>query len=401
MTGPLAKETIDNIVKQVSMLPTINAAEKSLIDLNLKSYEYSFEEMYEHYVLRNKNATLGRAIKSWSQVHPLSKTRLRIVNMPKQKQVKLSELVLNEIEQRELSVKWASIIIDNKNFDPRQVSTIDCAYDPKTKKYYVYEGQHTAFALMVLWKQGQLPPDYTVNISYIETSDPMVRRNLTESKNGTGRQSWTAYDYWRNSVYAVHYDNATEPIHIIRYKKQLLLNKYNCYVLDDVLHKSIIKNLDTKQGLVTHIDGLNKISLKSLEKALKWHTKFFKGDPVHSVLLFMFINWEEMEKEYNFSLTPKLLDELGSMLVTKYGNIEKYSKSLTAPIKKWNKKCGEPERNASANDKIGLPFVMYQALGGTEYVPSMIINSYAGTNSGGTLMESMGIKKQEYLVMLN
>jgi hypothetical protein len=373
------------ITDKNTLITPIDVDAKSLIDLTLKKTRWSQNEIYQHYNIHSKIPMLIQAISSWSD---------KVYNgtlEPKSDTVDIDLIDIDETEQRELCIVWACHILHNHNFDYKQLAPIFCTFDKETGRYLAFEGQHTLFVIYQLIKMGKRKSK-NVNIIYIETNDPMVRRELTEAINGEGKMGWVLYDHYRNAVYAAHYNNST----IEKHKNLLIKHKYlldnGIYVMDEKLHKGYFpRNYKDRQGVLHCIDQLMDAPLERFYKIIDFHTKYFKGNMVRSSLFHLFEQFEITSKLYNITISDEMIDDMGRMLSNKYGDIELYLETLKDGIVKWCKNNGVPARSRKRYDTTIMPLVMYKQYGGTEYVPVELIHAYGDLNGGGTLMDAMGI----------
>lgn len=131
--------------------------------------------------------------------------------------VKIKDITIDDDIQRDMDPDWVAGIANPKTFEVDYMSTIQCIYDPKKKKFISINAQHTvvleaALAYHDLW--DGFTGDFTeleVPVAYIKTSNRAKARMAFSIFNGKGQKKVEPYIEHRNLVFSCRIDGSTDP----------------------------------------------------------------------------------------------------------------------------------------------------------------------------------------------
>jgi hypothetical protein len=166
-----------------------------------------------------ENDTWHKVIKKWKddiakgvRPKPSRKLRVQFAN------VKIKDITIDDDIQRDMDPKWVASIANPKTFEVDYMSTIQCIYDPKKKKFISINAQHTvvleaAFTHHGLWKEKEFnvdPMELEVPVAFIKTSNRAKARMAFRIYNGKGQKKIEPYVDHKNLVFAYRVDGSDD-----------------------------------------------------------------------------------------------------------------------------------------------------------------------------------------------
>jgi hypothetical protein len=132
--------------------------------------------------------------------------------------VKIKDITIDDDIQRDMDPNWVASIANPKTFEVDYMSTIQCIYDPKKKKYISINAQHTvvleaAFTHHGLWKEKKFnidPMELEVPVAFIKTSNRAKARMAFRIYNGKGQKKIEPYVDHKNLVFAYRVDGSDD-----------------------------------------------------------------------------------------------------------------------------------------------------------------------------------------------
>lgn len=274
----------------------------------------------------------------------------------KQTRVLLTDIIVDRTIQREIDANHVANI--NNNIDPKFWMPLSCfkpgkeyldnnkdnivgEIDLNSNSIYVsIDGQHTVASIRSLWlanklegydpTKGEVP---YINIQYIETSNVAFAREFFELVNGKGKKQLSQYDKFALSV--IHYElyGATDKKDEKAWQKFQLMKTVGAYPIGD-----IHTNLQGYPGTISHFPSVNKLSVPNFKITMDWWNKFFHREPCHYAL-FMIMNGlvKTAKDDAYFTVTSELLDELGAMIINKFGSLNEFQELVMISYQEYLK----------------------------------------------------------------
>ena len=148
----------------------------------------------------------------------------------------LDKILIDVTMQRELNMDHVCDILDN--FCGSMVMSIQVYEDPERPSCYIaWEGQHTAVVLYIICVMilGLRPQDVEIPIVVYDVKQKAeIRRNFI-LLNGDAKKPLDNYDKFRQMIFGVKHDNATDPMWIEVSRRQELFEKSGLFVTSSKL----------------------------------------------------------------------------------------------------------------------------------------------------------------------
>lgn len=226
---PKGRKVIHNLIREKGEYSSVTVADR-LVQLELP------ENKTWHTVIKKWKEDISKGIRK----KPSRKLRVQFAN------VKIKDITIDDDIQRDMDPNWVASIANPKTFEVDYMSTIQCIYDPKKKKYISINAQHTmvleaAFAHHNLWDgfKGD-PMELEVPVAFIKTSNRAKARMAFRIFNGKGQKKIEPYVDHKNLVFAYRVDESDEPDAILAAAIQTINEEEGFEPISstDIKHKS-------------------------------------------------------------------------------------------------------------------------------------------------------------------
>jgi hypothetical protein len=264
-------------------------------------------------------------------------------------------LDINVDNQRDIDWEHVAHII--ATFDPRAVQVVNVIKLPNGR-YSIPEGQHTAVALYILWKNNIIEKDFAVACKVVDAL-AVVPGNDTKGEafgnflfrliNYKGRKAVEPYFMHKSRVSGVRNYGSTlvEDIHAEHI--QTIVENNNMYTRPAI----DAKGQGAMPGMVTYITGLNKIAgmeteefddgVKDLDFALSLHDRHFANEKgVDGGFILAFGRYAKLARKHKLTITREWQDALMKFFKETYASPGKFHKQAKTRLEKFNNKNDLP-----------------------------------------------------------
>jgi len=309
--------------------------------------------------------------------------------------VEFELLHINVDNQRD--VDWDHVAHIIETFDPRAVQVVN-AIKLVDGRYSIPEGQHTAVALYILWKNGLIEKDFKVACKVVDaiatvpgssTKGEAFGNFLFRLINYKGRKAVEPYFMHKSRVSGVR-NYESELIEDIHAEKiQSVVEKNNMFTRPAI----DARGQGAKPGMVTYITGLNKIAemesdnfdaaIEDLQFALSLHNTHFANEKgVDGGFILALGRYHKLARKSKMQITREWQDALMQFFKETYASPSKFHKSAKSRLEKFNKTNDLPggwSDNCLLSILI-LDFYAYCDENNLQYppLPDQHINKYNG-----------------------
>ena len=208
--------------------------------------------------------TIAQAIKEFKRRYPDAR-RLDDLSLAKAAKLYMNRCSIDTTLQRQLNVRWVLQILSQ--FCATMVMPINAYEDPKTKKWCIWDGQHT---MVVMWLiatkiYNQDANDVIVPACLYDVSQRVeIRKNFTALNSKEGKKDLEAIDYWQQSLFGVRIDGSINQGWLNINAKQKAIESRGFFV-------TAAKFLDTKQnGAISRLQEINKLTVNAVDNLMEY-----------------------------------------------------------------------------------------------------------------------------------
>jgi|TARA_B100001094_G_scaffold281855_1_gene293561 hypothetical protein len=208
--------------------------------------------------------TLASAIAGFKSRHPDAKG-LDDFPLAKAAELYMNLCSIDTTLQRELDVFWVLRILSQ--FCATMVMPINAYQDPKTKKWCIWDGQHT---MMVMWLIAteiykQNPKNVIVPACLYDISQrAQIRQNFTTLNSPAGKMTLDAIDHWQQSLFGVRIDGSTDPAWLNVDAKQKVIESRGLFV-------TAKKFGDTgENGAISRLQEINSLTINAVDNLMAY-----------------------------------------------------------------------------------------------------------------------------------
>lgn len=259
-------------------------------------------------------------------------------------------LDINIDNQRD--VDWEHVAHIIETFDPRAAQVVN-AIRLMNGRYSIPEGQHTAVALYILWKNGVIEKDFKVACKVVDALAVVPGSDVKGEAFGNflfrlinykGRKAVEPFFMHKSRVSGVRNYGSTliEDVHAERI--QTAVENNNMYTRPAIE----ARGQGARPGMVTYITGLNKVaelegedfdnSIGDLEFALALHDRYFANEKgVDGGFILALGRYAKLARKSKITITREWQDELMKFFKATYASPSKFHKKAKQRLEKFNK----------------------------------------------------------------
>ena len=295
---------------------------------------------------------------------------------PKDRKVKIKDILIDEDIQREMDVVHITHII--QLFDERRVNPIFAVKFPGEKHYHCTDGQHTVVALAKLAQAGCIDEidegeweEMEVDVRVVETADRSFAREHFAFINGVGKKKIDEYDNHKQRVLSYRLDgNTTNQEYAYAAEKQSICEDNNVYPIS----KEDEENLGIP-GTLTHLSAIKTMKPEILKFIVKNHNTFWRDEVVDAA------EFSFNKHLYNKAQVPvdnpdfvQFVINLNSIIKYLFTNPGQLSTTVVDAYASYSKAVYGATKSVHDTAVLNVVLKIYQKLGGTYPVPDIVLS---------------------------
>ena len=322
----------------------------------------------------------------------------RYDQLPKAMKLTIRQLFTALAVQRKID--WDHVIRIVTSWDSRRPATINVIYNPKTKKYYITDGQHTVVAIAIRAMLGLFPDvkpedylDIEVNCQVVETRDFSFAREHFLGINGEDKLAIIPFDIHKIHVFGKRLDNSTQDKYILAERKQSGFEKFNI----TPVHPESFDRF--KAGALVDVHLIIKLDVADIEFIGKNHMTYWPQEPVDSMELLPFKDLRKrLEKEgadFDSKEFKEFMRDINALIKGVAGGFAEF-KNLTQLLYPayYERAYGEEPAGVPKDASLVLLMQLYEKAGGTyDCVPKSLTTKYH--ENGKSMFQCISKEKKE------
>jgi hypothetical protein len=335
----------------------------------------------------NKDAQKGKPIQ-YKQMPKLMRLKIRVL------------FTALEVQRK---IDWDHLVHIITTWDSRRPATVNVAYNPKSRKYFITDGQHTVLAIAIRAMLGMFPDvdpedylDIEINCQVVETSDFSFAREHFLGINGEDKLPILPFDIHKIHVFSRRLDDSPQPKYILTEKIQSALESYNLIPV----HPESPDRF--KAGAVIDVNLLKKLDVEDVKFIGEMHAKYWPQEPVDAMELLPFQDLRKRLIKEGADLQSKefhkFMQDLMAIIKEVAGGFAEF-KNLTQQVypEYHEKAFGERPAGCPRDASLVLLMQLYLKAGGNyQFVPKSLSTRYL--ENGRSMFQFLSKDKRELFV---
>jgi hypothetical protein len=335
----------------------------------------------------NKDAQKGKPIQ-YKQMPKLMRLKIRVL------------FTALEVQRK---IDWDHLVHIITTWDSRRPATVNVAYNPKLRKYFITDGQHTVLAIAIRAMLGMFPDvdpedylDIEINCQVVETSDFSFAREHFLGINGEDKLPILPFDIHKIHVFSRRLDDSHQPKYILTEQIQSALESYNLIPV----HPESTDRF--KAGAVIDVNLLKKLDIEDVKFIGEMHDKYWPQEPVDAMELLPFQDLRKRLIKEGADLESKefqkFMQDLMAIIKEVAGGFAEF-KNLTQQVypEYHEKAFGERPAGCPRDASLVLLMQLYLKAGGNyQFVPKSLSTRYL--ENGRSMFQFLSKDKKELFV---
>jgi len=313
----------------------------------------------------------------------------RYSQMPKMKRIAIRHLLSALAVQRKID--WDHLIKIITNWDSRRPATINVINLPKSKVFYITDGQHTVLAIALRASLGLFPDvdkadwlDIEVNCQVVVTSDFSFAREHFLGINGDDKLPISPFTTHKIHVFGKRLDSPnteTQEKYELANRIQSELENWNIFPVNQDSTDRF------KPGAFVHSNLLTKLDVPDVRFFGENHYTYWPQEPLDpiEVLPFQELRKKLIKDGADFTTTEfkEFMRDLNALVKEVAGGWPEF-KNLTQQLypKYYQKAFGDIPKGCPKDASLVLLMQLYIKAGGTyQYVPKSLYTRYCEQNT--------------------
>jgi hypothetical protein len=361
----------------------------------------SIQDLINQFKDKNLVSEIRKIVASQDNKDTQKGKPIQYKQMPKLMRLKIRVLFTALEVQRKID--WDHLVHIITTWDSRRPATVNVAYNPILRKYFITDGQHTVLAIAIRAMLGMFPDvdpedylDIEINCQVVETSDFSFAREHFLGINGEDKLPILPFDIHKIHVFSKRLDNSSQPKYILTEAIQSALESYNLIPV----HPESPDRF--KAGAVIDVNLLKKLDVDDVKFIGEMHDKYWPQEPVDAMELLPFQDLRKRLIKEGADLESKefqkFMQDLMAIIKEVAGGFAEF-KNLTQQVypEYHEKAFGERPAGCPRDASLVLLMQLYLKAGGNyQFVPKSLSTRYL--ENGRSMFQFLSKDKRELFV---
>jgi len=305
-----------------------------------------------------------------------SGSKVNLTRAPKVGRVRLGDIKIHPHIQRYLAKDHCTRIMTLGFFDPQMMGVATAIYTSEDE-WYLCDKQHTLTCIIRFIQEGLLEDydgdweDYVVDVWYIETDDIGVGVRWFSHQNGYSQRPQDKFKTTQTAVVLADQYGSTVTDFVEIERKVAIAEKNDCYAVPTGKKYA-------EDRTFTHVEKFLKMTEEQNKACTNWCNTFFPDYKIDSHVFTMFTYlFTKYDLDEGMIPSEKLLEQLAGILQKVFGDMLAFKGDCDKAWKAFNKKLYKTETPGWKHEVVPTVLLqLYSDLGGEEYVPQYLLDSY-------------------------